>query len=408
MEKRSYNIRCLLCGQSLSIVATRILKTTFTLYILDYSQSAATLGTILAFSILPMIFLSPFSGSIIDRINRKKIMIFFDFLSSILVLLFILSFSSIANKVILIGILLICLSVINTFETPTVQATIPLLVEEDYYQNVNAMVSQVHSVSNLIGPFLGGVIYSIYNLMPTVFISMFLYGIAAIIESFIVIKDIKQSDLKDTVFNILKADLSDSISFLCKKEPMILKFFFIIALYNMLITSMLHIGLPYILKIVMGTSDRLYGFTESFMAVGAIIGGFVAARYNRRINVSKLYIIISIALIGYIPLIVIDETSFFLSFCAIEIGIFISVLMETIFDIVMMSYIQLHTPDQLMGKIFSLNMLIVLSVQPVGELVYGYLFEIYRDTTQYIIIFSLILGVVLVVLLYFIARKNKR
>lgn len=407
MEKRKYDIRYLLCGQSMSIVATRMLKTTFTLYILDYSQSAATLGTILAFSILPMIFLSPFSGSIIDRINRKKIMIFFDSLSSVLVLLFMLSFLSITNKVILIGALLICLSVINTFETPTVQATIPLLVDEDYYQNVNAMVSQVHSVSNLIGPFLGGVIYSVYNLMPTVFISMLLYGIAAIIESFIVIKDVKQSDTKDNVFGILKTDLSDSINFLYKKQPIILRFFFIIALYNMLITSMLHIGLPYILKIVMGTSDRLYGFTESFMAAGAIIGGFVAAKYSRKINISKLYIIISIALIGYIPLIVIYKSSFFLSFCAIEIGIFISILMETIFDIVMMSYIQLHTPDQLMGKIFSLNMLIVLSVQPIGELAYGYLFEIYRDTTQYIIFFSLILGIVLAVLIYFIARKTK-
>lgn len=47
-------------------------------------------------------------------------------------------------------------------------------------------------------------------------------------------------------------------------------------------------------------------------------------------------------------------------------------------------------------------------VMETSDRLYGYLFEIYRDTTQYIIIFSLILGVVLVVLLYFIARKNKR
>lgn len=407
MEKRVYNIKYLLCGQCLSIIATRMLKTTFTLYILDYAHSAATLGKILAFSILPMIFLSPFSGSIIDRVNRKKIMIFFDFLSAVLVLVFMLSFSVVENKVILIGGLLICLSVINTFETPTVQATIPLLVGQEEYQKVNAMVSQVHSISNLIGPFVGGVVYSVCHLIPTIFISMILYAIAACVESFLTIKEVKQPDLKNNVFQILKKDLLDSIYFLCKKQPMILKLFFVIALYNMFITSMLHIGLPYILKIIMGASDRLYGFTESVMAVGAIIGGFLAAKYNRNISAAKLYRIISIAVIGYIPLIVLDKSSFLLSFCAIEVGIFLSMIMETIFDIVMMSYIQLNTPEQLMGKVFSLNMLIVLSVQPIGELVYGYLFEIYQKTTQYIIIFSLVSGIILAVLLYFIAGREE-
>ena len=364
------------------------------------------MGNILAFSIIPMILLSPISGSVVDRFNRKHIMVTLDAMSFFVVLISLIAFPIINNKKILIGSCLAIFSIFSTFETPTVQACIPTIVEKKLLQKANAYVSQVHSVSNMVGPLIGAGLYELIGLKSTISICGVGFAIACIIEVFIKIPYQHSKRVSQNVFKVIGVDFKESFNYIVKERPLIFKLFLIIALYNLFITSMIHIGLPYILKIVLKVSSICYGITESTMGIGAIIGSVVVILFGKKIEIGKIYLLLIVAIVGYIPLMIINNEYVFVSYVVITIGIFLAMLVETIFDITMMSYIQINTPNKLMGKVFSLNMLIVLCAQPLGEVMFGNLFERFKMQTFYVVLFSLICGVIITIILLMLLKRS--
>lgn len=76
------------------------------------------------------------------------------------------------NAVVVISVLLVILSVLGAFETPTVQACIPQMLAGDNIIKGNAVVNQVASISYLIAPLLGGILYSAVGLKPVMYASV--------------------------------------------------------------------------------------------------------------------------------------------------------------------------------------------------------------------------------------------
>ena len=65
-----------------------------------------------------------------------------------------------------IGALLVILSVLAAFESPTVQACIPQMLSGDNLMKGNAAVNQVQAIAGLITPFLGSLVYAAFGLTP--------------------------------------------------------------------------------------------------------------------------------------------------------------------------------------------------------------------------------------------------
>ncbi len=177
---------------------TNILKFSISLYILDLTGSAALFGIIIAVSCIPPVFLSPFSGILVDRRNKKNLMASLDFGYSIIaVLLGIVLLRQ--NSLIMISGLMILLSVISSFETPVVQSSIPLVMSENNLVKTNAAVNQVSMLSGLLGPLLAGILYSfggIYRLHYIMFLCALCFASAAVFEMFLHIpqQEIRQYD----------------------------------------------------------------------------------------------------------------------------------------------------------------------------------------------------------------------
>jgi len=75
----SRNFIFITIGQAVSMFGTAILKFTISLYILDLTGSAAVFGTVTAISSIPPIFLSPLGGILVDRKNKRNMMVALDF-----------------------------------------------------------------------------------------------------------------------------------------------------------------------------------------------------------------------------------------------------------------------------------------------------------------------------------------
>ena len=113
------NFTLLLLGQIFSLLGNGALRFALSMYVLEKTGSAAVFGTLLAVSMIPTILLMPFGGVLADRVSRQKVMVGLDLASGIAVLAAAAAFAD-SRGIAVTAALLIVLSVLGAFESPTV------------------------------------------------------------------------------------------------------------------------------------------------------------------------------------------------------------------------------------------------------------------------------------------------
>ena len=135
------NFTLLLLGQVFSLLGNGTLRFAMSMYVLEKTGSAAVFGTLLAVSMVPTILLTPFGGVLADRVDRRKIMVGLDLTSGMAVLLAAAAFAD-GRGIAVTAALMIVLSVLGAFESPTVQACVPQMLSGENILKGNAAVNQ--------------------------------------------------------------------------------------------------------------------------------------------------------------------------------------------------------------------------------------------------------------------------
>ena len=171
----------LILGQASSLFGNYTLRFALSMYVLELTGSAAVFSTLLAVSMLPTILLSPLGGLLADRADRRKVMVALDLLSGLAVLCAGLALP-LGRDILTIGALLIALSVLAAFESPTVQACVPQLLSGEDILRGNAAVNQVAATASLVTPFLGSVAYTAFGLRPVLWGAVACFFVTALLE----------------------------------------------------------------------------------------------------------------------------------------------------------------------------------------------------------------------------------
>lgn len=362
-------------GQLISLFGNAILRFALALYVLDATGSAAVFGSVTAIAVIPTILLSPFGGILSDRVNRRNIMAALDFATAALALGLGLLLSE-ENAVALITVTLLLLSVIQACYTPSVNSSVPLLQAEGNLVKANAVVSQVSMLANLIGPVLGGVLYGFFGAMPIILVSGVCFFLSAVLELFIHIP-FQPLDAKTSILQIVKDDLRESIRFMTREQPDILRITLMIAVYSLFVVSTITVGLPYMIRTVLGLSSQLYGAAEGLMAAAGIAGGIASGFLAGRLKTSRLYWLLVLSGAALVPV----GAAFLLGcgpmtcYIVITICIMAMQLLIALFSIFMLSLAQSRTPSHLLGKMTAYIMTLTMCAQPVGQALYGVLFD---------------------------------
>ena len=141
-------------GQIASLIGNGTLKFALAMYVLERTGSAAVFAGMLAAAMLPTILLSPLGGVLADRMNRRTLMIALDALSGLAALLAGVALP-LGYDLPLISALLVALSALGAFESPTVQACVPQMLSGDALEKGNAAVSQAAALASLATPVSG-------------------------------------------------------------------------------------------------------------------------------------------------------------------------------------------------------------------------------------------------------------
>ena len=373
------NFMLLILGQLTSLFGNFILKLALSMYVLEVTGSAAIFAWILSVATIPTIILSPLGGILADRANRRNIMVALDALTGISVLCAALFLSG-SNALAVISTLLIILSVLGAFETPTVQACIPTMLQGDNIMKGNAVVNQVASLSYLVAPMLGGVLYAMLGLKPVMYASVGCFLITALFECFIKLS-YQCSKGKGSVLSVVKQDILSSMQYISKEQASISKMLLLTAFSRFFVMGITIVGLPYIVRTVLGLNARYYGAAESALAVATILGSVAAGLLTGKLKIHRLSILLASIGVFIIPVgiaflfpagPIIKYVITIVSLCGMQIAI-------SIFSIFAVSLIQKRTPNHLIGKVMAYTSTITLCVQPIGQMVYGFLFDSFSN-----------------------------
>ena len=380
------NFTLLILGQLTSLFGNFILKLALSMYVLEVTGSAAIFAGILSAATIPTILLSPLGGILADRADRRNVMVALDVLTGVSVLCAAL-FISENNAIAVISTLLIILSILGAFETPTVQACIPTMLQGDNIMKGNAVVNQVASLSYLIAPMLGGVLYAMLGLKPVMYASVVCFFITALFECFIKLS-YQRIQNQGGVLQIVKQDFLSSMQYISKEQTSISKMLLLTALSRFFVMGITIVGLPFLVRTVLGFNPKYYGAAESALAVATILGSIAAGVLAEKLKIHKLSVLLATLGIFIIPAgivfllpvnVIIKYGVTVVSFCGMQAVI-------SIFSIFAVSIIQQRTPNHLIGKVMAYTSTVTLCVQPIGQIVYGFLFDRFYSAVYFVLI----------------------
>lgn len=366
-SKYGKDFTLMVVGQIVSLFGNAILRFSLPLYLLRETGSSALFGIVTASSLLPMIVLSLLGGILADRVNKRNIMVCLDFTMAIIVTIFYLLMGIIPIIPLFIVTLMLLYGISGTYQ-PAVEVSIPVLVSKEKILSANAIVNQVGSLANFIGPIIGGMLYSVWGISIILKASIASFVLSAIMELFIVIPFHKQSK-QDKITHIVKGDLQKSWRFLRYEKPVFIQICLVIAGLNLLLSAMITIGSPVIIVKKLSLTDQILGITQGLLAIGGLIGGLLTVVLQKKLQVEKAFIFLFLcsAFAGVMGLGLMPESLPYLKYVILSgTGLAITIS-STIFSIQMLAVVQAETPEHLIGKVIACIMTLIMCVQPASR-----------------------------------------
>ncbi len=148
------------------------------------------------------------------------------------------------------------------------------------------------------------------------------------------------------------------------------------------------VGLPYIVRTILGLDAKYYGGAESMLAVATILGSIAAGLLTGKMEIRRLSVTLAAIGICMLPAgavflfpaaAVVKYAVNVVSFCGMQIAI-------SIFSIFAVSIIQQNTPNHMIGKVMAYTSAITMCVQPVGQMVYGFLFDWFSKDVSLVLV----------------------
>lgn len=169
-------------GQIVSVLASAMSQFGLTIFMFQKTESATALGLMQVFFITPFLLISPIAGVMVDRHNRKLMMMVSDLgagVATVLILIFqwlgILEFWHLYFASIIYGLGM-------AFQWPAYSAAITTLVPKEQYGRANGMMSLIEAGPGVIAPLLAGALLPIIGLTGILFFDVvtFLLAIGAL------------------------------------------------------------------------------------------------------------------------------------------------------------------------------------------------------------------------------------
>lgn len=381
---KNKNFIIIVIGQIISLFGNAIQRFSMSLYLLEFTGSAATFANILAISTIPYILFAPIAGMLSDKVNRKKIMVYLDLFCSLVIGIYAFILLQGRDNELVVAAVMFILSICYTLYGPAVTSSIPQVVEEDNLTRANGIINQVASVVNFVGPIFAGVLYGLIGIKLIVIINAISFFLSAIMELFLEIPDVvkREDEKEDKILSMVFVknsfvDMKKSFLYLKREKKIVLGIIASYALCNIFLVPILSIVAPYFINIFLGLSSEVYGIVEGVSVLGMILGGLWITMKPKMFSMKKVHytyfpMIAGVALMSTLTSIKANNYTLAALFAIGGMAIMLSLSLS---NVLTLTFIQKSVPGEMLGRVSALSTAIAtISVAP-GQLLYGQIIE---------------------------------
>jgi MFS transporter, DHA3 family, macrolide efflux protein len=167
-------------GQAVSLLGTSMTNFALTIWAFQTTGSVTALALVGFFYITPLLIMSPFAGAIVDRSNRKLMMMISDLAAgAVTIFLFILySFGGLQIWHLYIGSFI--MGIFQTFQWPAYSAAITMIVPKQHYARAHAMNELAGNSSGIFAPLAAGALLGVIGLGGIFLIDIVTFSVAVI------------------------------------------------------------------------------------------------------------------------------------------------------------------------------------------------------------------------------------
>jgi len=370
-EKRAFqvlrhrNFRLYWIGQLISLVGTWMQQLALNWVVLSLSKDALALGTVNFVGALPQAVLLLFGGTIADRFAKRKVLIVSQcvFMAGAFVLALLVKGGGIQMWHILA--MSVAMGIAQAFDLPASQSLVPELVEPRDIASAVQLNQAIFHGSRFLGPMLAGWMIAQYG-VPAAFLSN---GVSFIpvIGTLFVIRSLRREQpkpKKEKVLDAVKAGFA-----YVKTNPLILHLMGLTALTTTLVFPNFVVLMPFFVKNIMHQDASALGAVMGSSGLGAFGGAIslMMIRQSQRVNrigvgmVGVSSMILLVGVLGLAP-----RGAAILPLVCVAAAI-LGVSMASTMGLAG-SIIQQVVPDELRGRVTSLQTLVFVGIMPFASL----------------------------------------
>ena len=151
-------------GQIVSVLASGMTSFAMTIYMYQQTHSATAMGLVQVAYITPFLIMSPVAGVMVDRYNRKLMMMVSDIAGGIATLSLFILYATGHLQYWHIYIAVAVSGIGTTFQWPAYSAAISTMVSKEQYGRANGMMSLIEAGPGVLSPFLAGALIPVIQI----------------------------------------------------------------------------------------------------------------------------------------------------------------------------------------------------------------------------------------------------
>ncbi|MCJ7551723.1 MAG: MFS transporter [Anaerolineae bacterium] len=347
-------------GQAFSLIGSSLVRFALIWWLTAETESATVLTTATLVSMLPFIVLAPFSGVLVDRWNRRWVMVISDALIAVLTAVLAYLYWLDVAKVWHVYLILFLRAFGDVFQSPAMQASTSLMVPRHHLTRVAGANDLLMGIVNIVSPPLGALLVETVSMQGTLAIDLVTAVLAIGPLLFIRIPQPEPRDRKVRAESLWR-EMTAGFRYVLEWRGLFFLFLALAAMRFFLAPAFSL--LPLMVTDHFGGGAFELAWVNSAHGVGFITGGLILSVWGgfKRRSVTAL---LGLTGVGIFSLVfgLVPASAFGLAM----IVMFIRAAMIPMMRSSVMTIFQTHVPPEMQGRVFTLLLSSISMMTPFG------------------------------------------
>ena len=372
---RNRNFLLLYLGGAISASGATMTSLTLVWLVYTETHSAISISYLGLASVVPTIAFGLLAGALVDRVDRRRLMISSDLVraAAVATIPVLYAFKGFNLPLIIAAVTIV--GVFSTIFRPATNALLPTLVEESGVQDANGLITASNSISQMGANAVGGVLIVLAGVHLGLAYNSATYLLSALMLALMVGSAIPASK---TVRVPFVTQMKEGLLYIGRNKA-ILETTVASTFLNLFATMIVPFSVVYV-NVYLNAGASFYGYFLASIGLGLAAGSLMVGRLGAVRFAGKLFVLASLGFgVGTIGLVLIRSTLLAIAIAA-SLGILLGLLNTTFYSI-----IQLVVPNEVLGRVLSVDEVGSYAAIPLGQVAAGVLIQSTGIVSTYLV-----------------------